>query len=137
MTGTPTARPEDEVIQSKDEHMATTNGKADFSVADVLVWARTKPADETYDYWCDKCAIGQFLVETGRAISPTMGSADYKDGGRLVAIPRYIDEAAYALGAKKPSFGQLVHRLETLLLTDPISDTWTKADAYLSETVSA
>lgn len=39
----------------------------DFSLADVLAWARTKPADEKYDYIdAEICAVAQFGRETDR-----------------------------------------------------------------------
>jgi hypothetical protein len=37
---------------------------ADFTIADVLAWARTKPADERYCYVnSGRCAVAQFLIE--------------------------------------------------------------------------
>jgi hypothetical protein len=44
---------------------------ADFTIADVLEWARTKPADEVYYYYDSfDCALCQFLKGTQRAERP-------------------------------------------------------------------
>lgn len=38
----------------------------DFTLADVLACARTKPADEAYDYWdTHNCACGQYAKHIG------------------------------------------------------------------------
>jgi hypothetical protein len=107
-----------------------------FTIADVLMWARTKPADEVYNYWCNRCAIGQFLVDTGRARDPLMGELWWSEGwgGDRHEIDRALNEAAYTpMGGPGRTFGYLVKRLEKLIPAEPISDTWTKADAYLTD----
>lgn len=51
----------------------------DFTLADVLAWARTKPADLAYDF-CEphECALGQFVRE--RRLGDPMGSGFWAGG---------------------------------------------------------
>lgn len=76
----------------------------DFTVADVLAWARTKPADEAYNY-CDEnnCAIAQFGKATKR---PHL--IDVTDPSS--AFP-FLRDALYG---GPLCFGALVKRLEAL-----------------------
>lgn len=78
----------------------------DFTVADVLAWARTKPADEQFDYGdADKCAIAQFGRDTGRAHLVGLLSAELR-----AVCGEQIEDAVIFGG----SFRQLVYRLEAL-----------------------
>ena len=88
----------------------------DFTIADVLAWARTKPADERYNY-CDsfKCAVAQFGRDTGR--SHLIGIGDLRDDYRElyeVVNPSFYGpdriEWDYSL-----TFAGLVKRLEALV----------------------
>jgi hypothetical protein len=111
---------------------------ADFTIADVLQWARTKPADEVYNFGsCGNCAFAQFLIASGHAQQPVVGGriADkglvWFDGkGGTHYAPTEIGEAVVGLPR---NFGALADRLEALLPAEPLSDTWTKADAYLTD----
>lgn len=107
---------------------------ADFTIADVLAWARTKPADERYNYWCNQCAIGQFLVETGRAASePEMAQRRWRTDDVEGDIPEEIDAAAYA-GYDGDAFGAFVKRLEALCPETPVTTSnWQRIDAYLAD----
>jgi hypothetical protein len=100
----------------------------DFTIADVLAWARTKPADEAYN-WMEpaNCAIAQFGKATNR---PHLVSV-----GRLSTV--IADDNIYFPVVHSKTFGQLVAQLEVALRAEPVSDTWTKADAYMAETVPA
>jgi hypothetical protein len=120
---------------------------SDFTIADVLAWARTKPADEKYDYSdSGNCALCQFLRETFRAASPsvrpympgeTVGGGWREAGRDRVPYPQELESALRADGAydipldEQWAFGELVERLEALL--PPVSDTWAKPDAYLTD----
>jgi hypothetical protein len=118
---------------------------ADFTIADVLEWARTKPADEVYYYYDSfDCALCQFLKGTQRADEPhvsphRVGLEGFWQDNWGEPIP-YPAELEPALASQTPieddvwgaeTFGALVARLETLLPTP--SDTWTKANAYLAD----
>jgi hypothetical protein len=126
----------------------------DFTIADVLAWARTKPADESYNFISPRnCAVAQFGRATGREyligrgdLAPFVG-----EGDALIAI------------ALSSTFGELVGGLERVVepstlkrvwakLTgktigkpvarpateaSPVSDTWTRLDAYMVESVPA
>lgn len=49
----------------------------DFTLADVLAWARTKPADEGYNYTnFEACAVAQFGLATGRPHLADLSSND-------------------------------------------------------------
>jgi hypothetical protein len=69
----------------------------DFTINDVLTWARTKPADEAYSYLDNSgCAVAQFLRETGRAAKPIVYSDPaWKDGedGYSHPYPVEVDSA--------------------------------------------
>jgi hypothetical protein len=90
----------------------------DFTVADVLAWARTKPADEEYDYCSNgSCAIAQFVRETGRSANPYVagngwGSGGYDSNGCLPN--RFDDRLRDAANDSDETFGGLVERLEGL-----------------------
>jgi hypothetical protein len=96
---------------------------ADFTIADVLAWARTKPADEAYDYFnCRECALAQFSRHIGLpTFNPRRSEMEqYKNlGEHLIAEPK--------------TFGALAGRLAALLPAEPLSGTWTKADAYMTD----
>jgi hypothetical protein len=104
----------------------------DFTIADVLAWAKTKPADETYDV-CNAvyCALAQFGLATGRPqlVGLTNPALTYPSLAGL-------DDALGFSDHSDLTFGGLAKRLAALL-AEPVSDTWTKADAYTAETVSA
>jgi hypothetical protein len=88
----------------------------DFTVADVLAWARTKPADEVYDYGNPgDCALCQFLKETGQTRQGgSIGERYWTDlTGKVRYIPTDLNAAADGGGAEW-TFGALVKRLEAL-----------------------
>jgi hypothetical protein len=118
---------------------------SDFTIADVLAWARTKPADETYDYVSNfHCALAQFLKATGRSVYPMVGPYDWDDYADETMRPplgtyplsdalnsAVSDEGSFP---KDCTFGGLVKRLEALCpetVTTPSE--WTKLDAYLAD----
>lgn len=83
---------------------------ADFTLADVLAWARTKPADEVYSYYdAGSCAATQFGRETGRDYLVRVG--DLRQ--------RYFDLDEIVQGTRGCpqdwTFGKLVQRLESAL----------------------
>lgn len=61
-----------------------------------LEWARSKPADEAYDYHsCERCAIALFLLETGRANPPAVGNIYWQSGyGAPHRLPERVSAAA-------------------------------------------
>jgi hypothetical protein len=93
---------------------------AEFTIADVLAWARTKPADERYDYMnsCD-CALAQFSRHIGLPIF----------NPRRSEMERYQNLGKHLI-AEPQTFGALANRLGELC---PVSDTWTTPDAYLTD----
>ena len=119
----------------------------DFTISDVLAWARTKPADERYDYSDgSNCALCQFLDETGRAANPRV------DMWQLSSAGQWYDADAPDAGAQYPAimepalnggcgfskageplddawtFGGLVERLEKLI--------WLSPETYLVDEVA-
>jgi hypothetical protein len=104
----------------------------DFSVADVLAWARTKPAGEVYNYVDPtNCALCQFLRETGRATEPNVNPFTWRDGVKATkrfSLPNGLDAAL-----SEDTFGALATRLEALI-PEPRS-VWTHQVAYLSDRV--
>lgn len=81
----------------------------DFTLADVLAWARTKPADERYSYCnADNCAVAQFGRETGRPHLIDIGFLALEDWD--------LNEAAQGDGdASTWTFGAFADRLEKAL----------------------
>jgi hypothetical protein len=103
---------------------------SDFTIADVLAWARTKPADERYDFTdCNGCAVARFGRETGREYLIGLSA------NQMIAISADLEQAvnpgARFLHCMDLTYGALVIRLEALCPV--ISDTWAKADAYLTD----
>jgi hypothetical protein len=95
---------------------------ADFTVAEFLDWARTKPADQGYNY-CDpkNCAISQFGRETGRKHLVMLYSDQVK------ALPIYE-----AVIGHNWSFGALVKRLETIVQETPAKPSlWLNPQTYV------
>ena len=117
----------------------------DFTIADVLAWARTKPADEVYVYTdSTNCALCQFLRETGRVLKPCLGGNTTglgatlldRDNWRKVGIvPAEICEVVNpGRGSSDWVFGKLVARLEALCPDTPVtSENWAAIDAYLTD----
>ena len=86
-----------------------------FNTARVLAFAKTKPADEEYEYYSDKCALGQYLTAQGYTVE-TMSSSfvDYKNKSRHEIrrnIPLEIDEA---VGDLPRTWGAFAKRLEAM-----------------------
>jgi hypothetical protein len=122
----------------------------DFSISDVLAWARTKPADEEYDYgrgvWSDSsggCALCHFLHDTGRATKPVIWPAQYDNGDGEWADNFSLIRYRYPANLEEPlhggrTFGGLVRLLEALCPETIVAPSeWTKLDAYLTESVGA
>jgi hypothetical protein len=107
---------------------------ADFTVAEFLAWARTKPADEEYRYWdIGNCAVAQFAKSRSLDLNgPERRRLELLIAPFIFDTPRHNEQ-----GTRK--FGDLVLRLEISCPEPPISETWTKPNAYLAdiETVSA
>jgi hypothetical protein len=91
--------------------------RTDFSLSEILAWARMKPADEGYDYCSNgHCAIAQFLRETGRAKNPLVDIVGWCDGPRGNNHPYDTQIAAAANCASRYStFGAFADRLEKVL----------------------
>lgn len=113
----------------------------DFTIADVLAWARTKPTDERYNYTdSGNCAVCQFVRETGRVAEPSLGG-NHGDGAKLIdasewrfvgVVPAPICQAAIGDGPPEWTFGALVTRLEALCPETVVTPSeWTRLDAYL------
>jgi hypothetical protein len=103
------------------------NPGRDFTVADVLAWARTKPADEEYNLIdAGNCALGQFFQETrGLTCAELYANDPYQE----------IEDTALgkALCFSK-TFGGLVQRLEKLCPETPVTQSeWSRLDAYLTD----
>lgn len=114
---------------------------ADFTIADVLAWARTKPADEHYSYTSPtNCALCHFLRDTGRSpeprVRPFCGGEDggwrtYGSGNYEYAP--YPSELEPALISGR-TFGGLVRELEKLCPEAPVTKAdWLRIDAYLTD----
>jgi hypothetical protein len=106
---------------------------ADFTISDVLAWARTKPADERYSFLAaEYCAVAQFGRETGREYLVGILSDE------IEANCAGLRRAACSLNDGGWTFGGLVARLEAICPDTPATPSeWTKADAYMTEQVSA
>jgi hypothetical protein len=111
---------------------------ADFTIADVLEWARTKPAGDPYSYIDNNnCALCQFLRETGRCARPAVAGHYWRDtdSGDIFEQRPFPDGRMgmeYALMAG--TFGGLVARLEALCPATPITPSnWACLDAYLTD----
>lgn len=116
----------------------------DFTVADVLAWARTKPADEAYAYDSPfNCALCHFLRDTDRAARPIVGpygerpEEDYRfsgwrenHGGAVNPYPREMEPALKNGG----TFGGLADMLEKICPETPVTSAdWGAIDAYLTD----
>lgn len=94
----------------------------DFTIADVLAFCRTKPADEQYPFLnAYHCAAGQFGRATGR--KSLVGCGDLRKLGHL--------ELHKAVIASPWTFGALATRLEALLPAEPKTN-WTELETYLT-----
>lgn len=99
---------------------------SDFTISDVLAWARTKPADELFRYSdIDNCACAQFVRSVGAPLHGELRSRLERKLGMLILDCEYID------GGRR--FGEFAERIEALLPAEPLTDTWTKANAYLTD----
>lgn len=103
-------------------------GRSDFTIADVLAWARTKPADEAYDYTeAGHCAVAQFGLSTGRPHLAHLFSWE------LDALAVGLLEAVNPGTRDSNTFGALVTRLEALCPDQVIPPSeWTWLDSYMT-----
>jgi hypothetical protein len=125
---------------------------ADFTIAEFLAWARTKPANETYCFSNpDRCALAQFgrasgreylvgvgdvyqFVGYGKALSALVRSDTF---GELVAAlecivePRFLNRVWARLTGK--TIGPAIWSIIPSPPSITPSDTWTKANAYLAD----
>jgi hypothetical protein len=86
-----------------------------FTIEDVLAWARTKKPNSRYDYLCNRCAVGQFLTDTGRATNPTMGSTWFRNEGEHFPASHEFDPRIDQAARGEPrTFGKFAERLEVL-----------------------
>jgi len=115
---------------------------ADFTVADVLAWARTKPTGDAYDYMKSRdCALCQFLRDTGRAERPRVIPQRYTDDSGDHELPEWADCVSLGAGeafnddvSERWTFGRLVKRLEALCPETPATPSnWLTIDAYLTD----
>jgi hypothetical protein len=106
---------------------------ADFTIADVLAWARTKPADKHYCYTDSRvCAVAQFGADTGRKhlVGP--------EGSKLLRewpdLHEAVNPGAWEKYSLAHTFGGLVERLEALCPDTPVTQSnWSANGAYLEE----
>ncbi len=115
--------------------------QTDFTIKDVLEWARTKPADERYNYTMPmSCALCHFLRDTGRCAEPIIrpfidgcdffGWRSVSSGDRLY---KPYDAALEPALMKGGTFGGLVRLLEALCPETPVTQSnWSAIDAYLT-----
>jgi NAD-dependent dihydropyrimidine dehydrogenase PreA subunit len=108
--------------------------RGDFTIADVLAWARTKAAGKRYNYDnCFECALCQFLAETNRALRPLVelnGDWSDCDGVSRGVAPKPLNYAV----RDSDTFGALVARLEKLCPDAPVPPSeWTRLDAYMAD----
>lgn len=81
-----------------------------FTIADVLAWARTKPADEAYPYNdIHGCAFFQFLKERGISVSSAGGGGYWMDENY---DEQQADIPFEALADEPHTFGDLADRLD-------------------------
>lgn len=89
---------------------------SDFTVADVLAWARTKPAKGRYDYCSNRqCAVAQFLRDTGRAAAPYVAGNYWVDGGNSVwdgGAREFDPRICGAANNLRETFGAFLENLE-------------------------
>ena len=105
--------------------------KPAFTDQDFLVWAKTKPAKETYEGTNNyTCVIAEFLKETGRAVVPYVLSEEWYDETLLTKkgkpqmvhrLPRNSTRASFALHPVN-TFRHIVVRLELLLAKLDMND---------------
>jgi hypothetical protein len=80
----------------------------DFTLADVLAWARTKPADEEYRYEDSHyCAVAQFGRATGRPRLIGVGTS--------FEIDKFCPGLGKAAVSGNLTFGAFTKRLESAL----------------------
>lgn len=110
-------------------------GRIGFTIADVLAWARTKPAGERYSY-CDPfgCAVAQFGRDTGREYLIGVGDlrGEHRELHELVNPALYgPNRIEWDIGT---TFGALVRRLEIVCPTAVSAPSeWTRLNAYLTD----
>jgi hypothetical protein len=116
--------------------MVMADATSDFTVADVLAWARAKPAAERYNYGDPRnCALCHFLRDTGRASIPTVSQLFGwgESGAPLSARRPYPVELEPAL-VEGGTFGGLAKLLEAICHDTPVTQSdWAAIDAYLTD----
>src|SRR4249919_1111481 len=104
-------------LYDPNEFPETETG-VDFTLADVLAWARSKPADEAYDYGDFKnCAVCRFLRDSGRCDDPAVSSNHWRDRKRRDGGGHHYFDNRIRLAAKEypTTFDAFADRLEKAL----------------------
>lgn len=81
-----------------------------------IAWLRTKPADETYDWYnCEECACGQFFG--GAGWGEKHGDVFVREGVSLnsLACGPFVPTDGYKIKRELHTFGQLLARAERKL----------------------
>lgn len=109
---------------------ANTVAQTDFTIADVLAWARTKPADEEYNFIrSGVCALGQYAREV---CGFSLGDAACGYYSEFVS-PDLLHAAAGS-SDDECTFGLFVARLEALCPSAPVKQPdWAKLGAYMAD----
>jgi hypothetical protein len=108
----------------------------DFTIQEVLAWARTKPADEAYDYGDSfTCALAKFGKATNRP--HCIGCEGTQLLREMPVLKAALNPGADELRAGLPlykTYGALVQRLEYQCPSAPVpASEWTAINAYLSD----
>lgn len=86
----------------------------------LLAWARSRPADETYEY-CSRghCAISQYLKYANPGVQVSVSPVDYTVGNVNKPLHEMLDNAALGVdrptGERHRTFSAFALRLEQVL----------------------
>lgn len=69
--------------------------KADpFKLESLIAWAKKQPPEKEYDFWCNRCYLGQYFEAHGYEIQMIGTGTVTFEGGSCVDLPPHFNRIA-------------------------------------------
>ncbi len=84
-----------------------------FSLQNLVSWTEQQPAEKEYDFWCDRCYLGQYFEAHGFKIRMIgVGTVTFKGRHKARALPPHFGDIAMT---RPHTFGAALDRAKVAL----------------------